>query len=107
MTSRSAQRRRRCVELEESFVVGWCAGEEEITAANKETHDALLLLLGDRRRGGVTWRVFVDDQALGVIDRLLGAAVGPEMANHYRRLRGMLREFGGCLVVASAPCVPS
>jgi hypothetical protein len=112
MTSGRATKRRRRAErhdaTEEAFVAAWCAGEDDIVEANKATHDALIRMLGARRRGGTTWRVYVGGDALRVLGMMLGApGNSTELANYYRRIRALLREQGGYLVVASAPAVPA
>ena len=110
MTSRRATKRRGHLHdaTEEAIVAAWCAGEEDIIEANKATHDALIRMLGPRRRGGITWRVYVGEAAMDTVGRMAGApGNSPELANYYRRIRAMLREQGGCLVVASAPAVRS
>lgn len=89
------------------MLVGWCAAEEDLPDARQGTHDALLKVMGDRRTGGVTWRHYTGDQANEVLDRLVVDEKRPELSDHYRRLRALLREYGGWLVVATAPGRPS
>lgn len=88
---------------EYGMVAGWCAGTGELDAAKQATHDAVIEMLGDRRLGGVTWRIFDGpDECNGALDQLQArAAQGPE-ADHYRRLRAMVREYGGFIVMAFA-----
>lgn len=85
-------------------IVGWAATVADLEDAKRQTHDAVIEMLGPARRGGVTWRISSGDQANAVLHDFLEDAT-PEQANHYRRVRGMLREYGGYVVVASAPGV--
>ncbi len=86
-----------------SVLAGWCAGEGDLEEAKRATHDALLELMGDRRRGGVQWRICpAGEKADAAMAMLWEGGVAPELSDHYRRLEGHLREYGGILVVAMA-----
>jgi hypothetical protein len=114
MSTRAERRRQarrdakqRCaVPANHGVLVGWAATEADLPEARQITHDKLIALMGDRRTGGVEWRTVVGaqaEQALGTLQ--VGAS--PTLADHYRRLGGMLREYGGFLVVASAAGRPA
>lgn len=67
-------------------LVGWCADEEHLTEARGATHDALIDLMGDRRRGAVGWKWKTGQEARDLLN---------EFTTNFRHLRGMLREYGG------------
>lgn len=90
-----------------SIVAGWCQSEAELDETRQETHDTVIRLLGARRRGGVRWAWYPDrDDAYEALDQLTEGA-SPELSDHYRQLRGLLREHGGILVLAMAPGAPA
>ncbi len=86
-----------------SIVVGWSADDEHLQEVQKGTHDAVIDLMGDERTGGVTWRIFRDITAAGKALELLADGASPDLLHHYRTIRGLLREHGGIMVMASAP----
>lgn len=85
------------------LVAGWCDDTDAaLEESKKRSHDILIELMGDKRRGGVTWRIFSGDAATQTLATLFeGASL--EESNHYRRIGGLLREFGGRLIIATAP----
>jgi hypothetical protein len=85
--------------------LGWCT-EEELEECKRETHDTLISQMGEHRAGPVTWSVFTEDAAVRVLDGLVIDEVDEMVFNYYRRLRACLREYGGVLVMASAPAHP-
>lgn len=80
---------------------GWC-DEASIELAKKQTHDTLIALMGDRRIGGVQWRIHTGQEAVEALGVLRKGATG-EHADYYRQIGAHLREYGGYLVVAMAP----
>lgn len=85
-------------------VLAWAASEAELPQARQQTHDMLIAGLGARRRSGVQWRWWTGEEAYSVLDQHLA---GPtDQAAHYRRLRALLREHGGLLVMALAEGKP-
>ena len=90
--------------LGESSLVAW-ASEEAVPEVRQQSHDELIYLLGDRRRGGVSWRVFRGLPAHQFLDSLIAATTDPTLLASYDQVRGFLREYGGVVVVASAMAV--
>lgn len=88
-------------------LVGWCADEEHLTEARGATHDALIDLMGDRRRGAVGWKWKTGQEARDLLNEFTTNETSQPLLDHYRHLRGMLREYGGWIVVAYAPGVPT
>lgn len=97
-------------------IVGWCESEDQVEGLKRSTHDAVIRQLGAARRSGVAWRIA---QGAGASDLLAvlanpddKAGHGPdvtsqELHDYYRRLRGLLREYGGFIVVAIAEGEPA
>ena len=103
---RKAQRRQHHHNAQHHGVmVAWAASEADLPEARQQTHDRLIATMGDQRRGGVTWRQTTGDQAVETMAMLTEGATC-ELADYYRRIRAMLREHGGWVVVASAPGEP-
>lgn len=90
-----------------SIVAGWCASEAELDEAKKGTHDIVIGMAGDRRRGGVQWRIASGADATQILSQLREPQLDNELElnDYYRRIAAMLREFGGFLVVAMCPAV--
>ncbi len=84
-------------------MVGWCATESDLEEAKQQTHDGLIKLMADRRRGGVHWRICQagTDQAREALAKLFDGA-DVELADYYRQIAGMMREYGGFMVIALA-----
>lgn len=85
------------------ITVAWCEDDEHLDEAKQRTHDGLIALMGDARSGGVTWRMYTGDGALNVIKQLVTTGDpewGQKVASPVKRL---LEQFGGTLVIASAP----
>lgn len=76
-------------------LVGWCADEEHLTEARGATHDALIDLMGDRRRGAVGWKWKTGQEARDLLNEFTTNETSQPLLDHYRHLRGMLREYGG------------
>lgn len=100
--SRRARRRARHDE-NVGILIGWCATEDDLAETRQGTHDALIKLMGDRRTGGVSWRQLTGDDAREALSMLTRGEMRPELLDHYRHLRAFLREYGGWLVIATAP----
>lgn len=90
-------------------VMGWCADEDSLDQAKKSTHDILIGLLGDRRRGGVSWIIESGTPAAEVVSKFIesGWEDGGDYREltHYRQVKAHLREHGGFVVVAVAAAV--
>jgi len=104
---RDDRRRRRLADLGHehwvSMMPAWCATADDLPDARQQTHDALIELLGSARRSGVRWRQVNGDDAVTLLNHLAsGQDSRPEWLDLIRRLRGMLREYGGWIVVAEA-----
>lgn len=83
---------------------GWCASDDELEEAKKQTHDRLISQLGARRRGGVRWIVLEGMPTRRKAGELMiGIAPDSLHGHYYRRIQGLLREYGGLLVIAMAP----
>jgi hypothetical protein len=82
----------------------WAADHEALPEARQQAHDLLLEQMGERRTGPVTFRTYEGRSAHSVLD-VLATKYGHEgmAADVIRRLRAHLREYGGFLVVATAP----
>ena len=107
---RSEERTRRRVAVNHSdyfgMMVAWCDGTvANIKEAQATTHDALLAQMGNRRTGGVAWRIYDAAEGRVVVERLIETADVGDTAirGYYRRLLALLREHDGNLVVAYAP----
>jgi len=89
-------------------VSGWAQdaeGADEVMAA---THDLLIKRMGDRRTSEVRWLVKAGDEATEHLAALReGKAMDEASANHYRRLAGLLREYGGMIITAVAAGRPA
>jgi hypothetical protein len=102
-----AQRKRRHVpgalnpDAEYGVVAGWFQDMTDLDEAKQRAHDILLNLMGDQRTGPVQWVWFTGDEATDALRTLRQGAVG-EHADHYRRIGGHLREYGGYLLVTMA-----
>jgi hypothetical protein len=107
LAHRSQLRRELDVDDDVGVLVGWCNGDGTLEEAKKATHDALIGLMGARRTGGVTWRIYGVPAAYDVLDRIVAGERSPELLDHYRHLRGLLREHGGLMVAATAPGRPT
>jgi hypothetical protein len=107
MTSRRATKRRRAEKADEwlGVVAGWCAGDDDLEEAKKRSHDLVIDMLGSRRRGGVRWQIARGADATTVLDKMTEGELDPVLLDHYRRIRGLLRENGGIVVLAMAPGV--
>lgn len=81
----------------------WCATEADLPSARRQSHDALLKMLGNLRTGGVEWRTYEGQDAKDALSVLYEDNTSAALSDYYRRLGGLLREHGGCLVVAMAP----
>lgn len=88
-------------DAEYATLVAWCAAKSDLAEARRQTHDTLIAMLGDRRRGGVRWQQHTGADAVRALGIMREGATG-ELADHYRRVAGHLREYGGWLVVAMA-----
>lgn len=87
------------------IVAGWCATAADLDEARQATHDILIELQGDRRRGPVTWRIFGQRlDALEVLARMRRlAGNSPALDDHYAALAELIGTHGGILVIAIAP----
>lgn len=87
---------------------GWCATEDDLPEARKQTHDTLISLMAERRVGAVQWRWWTGHEASEAL-RLLSSDVEghygqiTEHAAYYDQIAALLRDHGGFLVVAMAP----
>lgn len=92
------------------LIIGWAPDEAALPEARQKTHDALIMAMGPLRLGGggVSWRQVTGDSASEVLSSMTreeyeehgGRA---EYLDNFRRLRAHLREYGGWLVIATAP----
>lgn len=87
-------------------ITGWCDGPEKLEECKKQTHDAVISMLGDRRSGGVSWKIVdVVDSALELLEKMRDGASEAHL-EVYDHCAGLLREHGGILVIATAPGRP-
>jgi hypothetical protein len=82
--------------------VSWCASDAELAETQRRSHDTLVELMGERRRGGVRWQMFTGLQALKAISNLEQQTRDPVVFESYEQVRQLLSEYGGIMVVASA-----
>lgn len=85
-------------------VVGWCA-PDSVDECKQQTHDVLLELMGDRRAGGVVWKIFEGVVAREVIKKMELDSWGEGdtvNAAYYAQINFRLGVAGGLLVVATA-----
>jgi hypothetical protein len=105
---RQERARRKALRLDHdgdvAFMVAWSSADPaDLEAARKDTHDRLIGWLGSRRTSGVTWSHFSGDGAREQLSRLsANETAGSDQWNYYRRLRGLLREYDGFIVIAYA-----
>jgi hypothetical protein len=71
-----------------------------LAEAGKELHDKIVAELGPRRTGPVTWVWFGGDRIAGALEGLVAQDIDVDDVRAYLADRP-----GGCLVVASAPCL--
>jgi len=84
--------------------LGWCATKADLEQAKRETHDVLIAQMGSQRVGGVSWMIATGEGALKILnDAWPDADEAQEHHDYYRRIGAHLREYGGFLVVATAP----
>lgn len=84
--------------------------KEAIAEARRKTHDLLIEMLGERRRGGVQWRQVPAGHALNLLDDLERAAVrneGQAAEGGYDDLRRHLKRsmIKGVLIIATCDAV--
>jgi hypothetical protein len=95
------------VDQDVGVLVGWCRSTEDLEETKRATHDGLISLMGDRRTGGVRWRICTGETEGNEALRVLRDGVRDQaLLDHYRRLAAHLREWGGHLVVAMAEGTP-
>lgn len=88
-------------------MVGWCSDEEDaIEEAKTITHDNLIRLLGDRRTGGITWRLYRDTDAEDIVAALAVGERSPDWLDMLRQVRARLDAYGGVVVLTTAPATP-
>lgn len=90
------------MEADYATMVAWCATEADLPETRRQTHDGLIALMGASRRGGIQWRQWTGSDASEALNGLWHDATPPDLADHYRRVAGHLREYGGWLVLAMA-----
>lgn len=101
---RTTPRARPCrIEDDTYGVLIVAATEADLPEARQRTHDALIGLMGDGRTGPIEWRQAKGAAATAILDIAARDPVTPELADYYRRVRAMVRENGGWLVMALAP----
>lgn len=85
-----------------AVLCGW-ADIDHVEEAKRQTHDGLIAMLGDRRRGGVSWRII--DNVAGALDLITKMREGADESHleQYDQLESLLTQHGGVLVVATAP----
>lgn len=107
MNGRAAKRARRAERHSDvACLLAWCATEDDLAEARRRTHDALIEMMGPARTGGVTWRWWKGERAREVVEVALADPDQPaDLAAYYRQVLAHLREYGGYVVVASAPGV--
>jgi len=103
LNQRKAQHPEADLDQNWAIVAGWCAGEEELEKAKKLSHDAVIEQLGDRRTGGVQWNITWGLEATERLNMLTRDTSDEIALSHYRRLRALIREHGGGIVIAMAP----
>ena len=97
------------------LIPAWCREASDLDHVKQETHDRVIARLGDRRTGGVRWKIAGPDQAdaYAALDHLAKRPENPDDVahsegwyEHIRRLRALVREYGGYIVIAMAPGRP-
>lgn len=103
--SNGRKARRRAMLDPEGFatIAGWCKSEEDLEECQHQAHDTLVAGMGENRVGPVRFSVSSGDEAQVMLTQLGEGNTNQAMLDHYRRLRAMLREYGGWIVVALAP----
>lgn len=76
--------------------------EHRLEEGKRATAQALEARAGELRTGPIDWRWFDPELAGAVLDTLVEGEPDEDMFNYLRRLRGLLREHGGFLVIAFA-----
>lgn len=102
MSKTSRRPRRAARHLDYGIQLGWCESAADLDTVRRETHDTLIANMGHARTGGVSWSIVTGDDAFKRLSTLFEHSPSPEHSESYRRIRGMLREYGGFLVIASA-----
>lgn len=83
----------------------WCLDETDLDEARRLTHDGLVGAMGRMRTGPVSWRWYKGADANAAISSLM-EDTDENMRTYLRAIRGKLREYGGLLVLATAPGDP-
>ena len=84
----------------------WAATRADLPEARRVTHDTLIGLMGDQRRGGVRWSEGHGQEAHKMVHGLLDGCEPGEMREMLLQIHQYLEERGGYVVVAMAPGVP-
>lgn len=100
---RAHAKRRRMHDEHCGVLFGWCATKDDLPDARRQTHDLLIKLMGARRTGPVSWVWWTGDEAHQALDRAAEGELRTEHLANYRQLRAHLREWGGYIVLATAP----
>lgn len=87
------------------LMVAWCV-EDEIETAKSQTHDALIRLLGDRRTGGIEWRLYRGTDAEDIIAALGIGERSVDWLDMLRQIRARVDAYGGVVVLCTAPATP-
>lgn len=84
-----------------AVLAAWCQSEDQLEECRTKAHDAIIRMLGDRRRSGVSWMQETAADAHRLLDNLAAGEKNPELIEHYGRLRTMLSDWAGSWVVVA------
>lgn len=86
-----------------AVLAGWCEDEPAtVDDAKQQLHDQVIARLGDSRTGGVRWKIGEPGDGT-LVEQLMAGNTDAGLSDHYRRILGLLREYGGRVIVAMAP----
>lgn len=116
MSARRAERRRHQIEAKRArhahhidnasdygMVAGWAGDVGDLDEARREGHDILVRLMGSARTGAVKWSCTQGTAAFEQLDLLEDRDSEGGVLDIYRRIRRLLIDHGGWLVIAMAP----
>lgn len=89
--------------------VSWCDSEEKLDEVRKQAHDIVIEGMGRTRTGPVSWAIYSDEEkANEFLDRYQEglSSESIDLFEMVRHIRALVREYGGFVVVTTAPGDP-
>lgn len=99
--SRLGQPRRRDLTPDTGVMVAWARDESDVEEAKQASHDALIVQMGARRIGGVSWRIARGADAERLLRLLEPVEAGDAGDKGLAETRRLFETHGGVLVVAT------